>query len=222
MPELIVDAHRLIGPVPFDDLPEDPRPEMGRLGIHRAHVTHTLSLYSDVRAGNEALLGLGDPRLVPVPVLLPETFEPVPDWDVPMVRLCPDRHRFELTGPTALRWLAALGVTAAVDFEETSPGQLITLARELPEQRVLLLNPGYRRLRVIAELMVAIPNLWLEIGTVNTQRGVEWLAGHFGAERLVFGTGAPVMDDCGPRFLLDHLDLPEADIALIASGGGLL
>ncbi|MCF6470503.1 hypothetical protein FAF44_19185 [Nonomuraea sp. MG754425] len=222
MPELIVDAHRLIGPVPFDDLPEDPLPEMGRLGIHRAHVTHTLSLYSDVRAGNEALLGLGDPRLVPVPVLLPETFEPVPDWDVPMVRLCPDRHRFELTGPTALRWLAALGVTAAVDFEETSPGQLITLARELPEQRVLLLNPGYRRLRVIAELMVAIPNLWLEIGTVNTQRGVEWLAGHFGAERLVFGTGAPVMDDCGPRFLLDHLDLPEADIALIASGGGLL
>ncbi|SDM01032.1 amidohydrolase family protein [Nonomuraea jiangxiensis] len=222
MPGLIVDAHRLIGPVPFDDLPEDPRPEMDRLGVHRAYVTHTLSLYSDARAGNEALAVLDDPRLVPVPVLLPQPFEPVPDWDVPMVRLCPVRHRFELTGPTTLRWLAELGITAAIDFDETSPGQLLTLARELPGQRVLLLNPGYRRLRAIAELMAEIPNLWLEIGTVNTQRGVEWLAGHFGAQRLVFGTGAPVMDDCGPRFLLDHLDLPESDIALIASGGGLL
>ncbi|MFF0770778.1 amidohydrolase family protein [Nonomuraea wenchangensis] len=218
----VMDAHRLVGPVPFDDLPEDPRPEMERLGIDRAYVTHTLSLYSDAHAGNEALLGLGDPRLLPVPVLLPDPFEPVPDWDVPMVRLCPARHRFELTGPTALRWLAGLGVTAAIDFDETTPGQLLALTRELPRQRILLLNPGYRRLRAIGELMAAIPNLWVEIGTVNTQRGVEWLAGHFGAGRLVFGTGAPVMDDCGPRFLLDHLDLPEADIALIASGGDLL
>ncbi|GAA0912994.1 amidohydrolase family protein [Nonomuraea longicatena] len=218
----VTDAHRIVGPVPFDDLPEDPRPDMDRLGIRRAHVTHSLSLYSDVRAGNEALAALGDPRLVPVPVLLPESFEPVPSWDVPMVRLCPERHRFELTGPTALRWLRALGVVVALDLDETTPGGLLALAKALPEQRVLLLNPGYRRLRVISELMSEIPNLWLEIGTINTQRGVEWLAGHHGAERLVFGTGAPVLDDCGPRFLLDHLDLPPDDIALIARGGSLL
>ncbi|MEV4178741.1 amidohydrolase family protein [Nonomuraea sp. NPDC049709] len=221
MPKLVLDAHRLIGPVPFDDLPRDPLPEMDRLGVHRACVTHTLSLYSDVHAGNEALLALSDPRLLPVPVLLPEAFGPAPDWDVPMVRLCPARHRFELTGPTAVRRLADLGAIAAIELDETSPGELLALARLLPGQRILLLNPGYRRLRAIGELMSEIPDLWLEIGTVNTQRGVEWLATHYGAERLVFGTGAPVMDDCGPRFLLDHLELPEADIDLIASGGGL-
>ncbi|MEV0389087.1 amidohydrolase family protein [Nonomuraea sp. NPDC050643] len=225
MPKFVLDAHRLIGPVPFDDLPQDPRPDMDRLGIHQACVTHTLGLYSDVRAGNEALLTLTDPRLRPVPVLLPEPFEPVPRWDVPMVRLCPARHRFDLTGPTALRWLGAVGatgVTVAIELDETSPGELLGLAGRLPSLRVLLLNPGYRRLRAVGELMAEMPNLWLEIGTVNTQRGVEWLAGHVGAERLVFGTGAPVMDDCGPRFLLDHLELPEADIDLIASGGSLL
>lgn len=222
MPKFVADAHRLIGPVPFDDLPEDPRPEMDRLGIRQAYVTHTLSLFSDVRAGNEALLQLDDPRLVPVPVLVPESYEPVPAWDVRMLRLCPARHRFELTGPTALRWLAALDTTIAIEFEETSPGQLLALARQLPAQRILLLTPGYRRLRTIGELMAEIPNLWLEIGTVNTQRGVEWLAGHYGAERLVFGTGAPILDDCGPRFLLDHLDLPEKDVELIATGGSLL
>ncbi|MFI6386443.1 amidohydrolase family protein [Nonomuraea sp. NPDC050547] len=222
MPKSVTDAHRLIGPVPFDDLPEDPRPDMSRLGIQRAHVTHTLSLYSDARAGNEALMELKDPALQPVPVLVPESFEPIPDWSVPMVRLCPSRHRFELTGPTTLRWLRRMETTVAVEFEETSPGQLLALATRLPEQRILLLTPGYRHLRTIGELMAEIPNLWLEIGTVNTQRGVEWLAGLYGPERLVFGTGAPVLDDCGPRFLLDHLDLPEKDVELIATGGGLL
>ncbi|MFC7641780.1 amidohydrolase family protein [Streptosporangium lutulentum] len=145
-------------------------------------------------------------------------------WGVRLVRLCPERHRWELTGPTALRWLAALGLPVAVDFEETSPAQLLALARSLPDLRILLLNPGYRRLRVIAELMTEIPGLWLEIGTVNTQGGVEWLAERFGAARLVFGTGAPVADDCGPRYLLDHLDLGQDDVDRIVAGSleGLL
>lgn len=213
-----------MGPVPFDDLPADPRPDMDRLGIQEAWVTHTLSLYSDPQAGNQALFAQKDPRLVPVPVVVPGacTLDEVLEWDVRMVRLCPERHRFDLTGPTARRWLAALDTTVAIDLEETTPARLLALTKDLPDLRILLLNPGYRRLREVAELMAEAPNVWLEIGTVNTQRGVEWLAAQFGAGRLVFGTGAPVLDDCGPRFLLDHLDLPKEDIELIAAGGTLL
>lgn len=221
MPKYVIDAHRLVGPVPFDDLPQDPRPEMDRLGIERACVTHTLSLYSDPRAGNEALLALGDPRLIPVPVVVPGEVGPASEvaaWGVRMVRLCPERHRFDLTGPAALRLLAAIDVPVAIDLDETSPAQLRHLAERLPDLRILLLNPGYRRLRALAELMDEAPNVRAEIGTVNTQGGVEWLAARFGAERLVFGTGAPVSDDCGPRFLLDHLDLPPEDVARIAAG----
>ncbi|MFC4113661.1 amidohydrolase family protein [Nonomuraea zeae] len=262
MPKSVFDAHRLIGPVPFDDLPQDPRPEMDRLGIERACVTHTLSLYSDARAGNDALLALGDPRLVPVPVVVPGdpgpgsreaardlrpaaqesaardalavAPEPVPRdalaaaqeavaaevaaWGVRMIRLCPERHRFDLTGPAALRLLAAVALPVAIDLDETSPAQLRHLAERLPDLRILVLNTGYRRLRALAELMAVAPNVWAEIGTVNTQGGVEWLAERFGAGRLVFGTGAPVSDDCGPRFLLDHLDLPPEDVGRIAAG----
>ncbi|GAB2930838.1 amidohydrolase family protein [Nonomuraea fastidiosa] len=217
MPKFVFDAHRLVGPVPFDDLPSDPRGEMDRLGIDRACVTHTLSLYSDPQAGNEALLAIGDLRLVPVPVVVPG--ETRHDWDgVPMIRLCPERHRFDLTGPRTLRCLEALGLPVAIDLDETSPAQLRHLAERLPGQRILVLNPGYRRLRALAELMEEAPNVWAEIGTVNTQGGVEWLAARFGARRLVFGTGAPVSDDCGPRFLLDHLDLPAEDVERIAAG----
>lgn len=231
-PKLVTDAHRLIGPVPFDDLPTDPRPELDRLGIDRACVTHTLSLYADPQLGNEALLALADPRLIPVPVVVPGVpgacapagVDAVRGWDVRMVRLCPQRHRFDLTGPMASAWLAELGLPVAVDLDETSPAALRSLAEQLPDLRILLLNPGYRRLRELAELMAAAPNVWVEIGTVNTQRGVEWLAERFGAGRLVFGTGAPVADDCGPRFLLDHLDLQPAEVDLIAAGSldGLL
>ncbi|MBN6051806.1 amidohydrolase family protein, partial [Nonomuraea sp. RK-328] len=226
VPKFVFDAHRLIGPVPFDDLPADPRAEMDRLGIDRACVTHTLSLYSDPQEGNGALLRLDDPRLVPVPVVVPgvpgasapSAPAEVLEWGAPMIRLCPERHRFDLTGPVALRWLAELALPVAIDLDETSPAQLRTLAERLPDLRVLLLNPGYRRLRALAELMAEAPRVWVEIGTVNTQRGVEWLAERFGAERLVFGTGAPVADDCGPRFLLDHLDLEPAEIDLVAAG----
>lgn len=225
MPKLI-DAHRLIGPVPFDDLPADPLPDLDRLGIDQAFVTHALSLYSDARAGNEALLGLTDPRLVPVPVVVPgvpgasEPADPaeVRDWGVGLVRLCPRRHGFDLTGPVALRWFSAIGLPVAIDFDETTPAELLSLASRLPDLRILLLNPGYRRLRTIAELLAEIPILWLESGTINTQGGVEWLAERYGAARLIFGTGAPLLDDCGPRLLLDHLALPADDVALIAHG----
>ncbi|MEV4574181.1 amidohydrolase family protein [Nonomuraea jabiensis] len=223
MPKYVIDAHRLVGPVPFDDLPADPRDEMDRLGIGLACVTHALSLYSDPKAGNEALLALDDPRLIPVPVVVPGAGEPdgpdeVAAWGVRMIRLCPERHCFDLTGPWALRWLAEIGLPVAIDLDETSPAQLRHLAERLPELPLLVLNPGYRRLRALAELMAEAPNVRAEIGTVNTQGGVEWLAALFGAGRLVFGTGAPVSDDCGPRFLLDHLDLPGKDIERIAAG----
>ncbi|MFI7133758.1 amidohydrolase family protein [Nonomuraea sp. NPDC050153] len=227
MPKYVIDAHRLIGPVPFDDLPTDPRDEMSRLGIDRACVTHTLSLHSDPKAGNEALLALDDPRLIPVPVVVPVVVpgagepdgpEEVAAWGVRMIRLCPERHRFDLTGPWALRWLAEIGLPVAIDLDETSPAQLHHLAERLPGLPVLVLNSGYRRLRALAELMAEAPNVRAEIGTVNTQGGVEWLAARFGAGRLAFGTGAPVSDDCGPRFLLDHLDLPPEDVERIAAG----
>ncbi|MFI6595419.1 amidohydrolase family protein [Nonomuraea sp. NPDC050536] len=215
--------------MPFDDLPVDPRPEMDRLGIEAACVTHALSLYSDPVAGNRALLRLDDPRLIPVPVVVPgvpgarvpAAFEELAGFrerGVGMVRLCPRTHGFALSGPITTRWLAGLDLTVAIELDETSTSELLGLALRLPRLRILLLNPGYRRLRAVAELMAEAANVWLEIGTVNTQRGVEWLASRFGARRLVFGTGAPVLDDCGPRFLLDHLELDQDELALVAAG----
>jgi hypothetical protein len=240
----VVDAHRLLGPLPTDDVESADAAglvrELDRIGIAEAYATHTLSLYADPVLGNDALLAAaaGEPRLHPVPVVIPgvpgacvpERPAELPAWragGVQIVRFCPVRHRFDLGGPVAAQWLAAIadaGLAAAIELDETSPAALRALAAAHPRLAVLLLAPGYRRLRELAELLAAAPRIWVESGTLIAQRGVEWLAGQCGADRLVFGTGAPVLDDCGPRFQLDHLDLPDAGVARIAAGslGNLL
>jgi hypothetical protein len=220
----VTDAHRLLGPLPFDDVAsatvDGLLAELDRLDIHHAHVTHTYSLFADPAGGNDALFEAvrGHERLHPVPVVIPDE---TPTYGVRMVRLCPQRHRFDLAGPAASRCLKALardGFAVAIDLDETTPAALRALTAEHPTLGVLLLNPGFRRLRELAELLATVPRLFVETGTLNTQRGVEWLNAHGGAGRLVFGTGAPVLDDCGPRFQLDHLDLPRETVAHIASG----
>jgi predicted TIM-barrel fold metal-dependent hydrolase len=230
----VTDAHRLLGPLPFDDVPSATPAgllvELDRLAVRAAYVTHTRSLFADPAGGNEILFAQtrGQDRLHPVPVVIPgwvpSTVDELAGWradGVRMVRLCPSRHRFDLAGPVAARWLtgiAAAGLVMVIDLDETTPAALRAVAAQHPALAVLLVNPGFRRLRELAELLGAAPRLYVETGTLNTQGGVEWLAAQGGADRLVFGTGAPVLDDGGPRFQLDHLDLPSETVARIASG----
>jgi Amidohydrolase len=229
VPVDVTDAHRLLGPLPFDDVPsatvEGLLAELDRLDVRTACVTHTYSLFADPAGGNDALFAAvrGHDRLHPVPVVIPDG-TPTDTWaahGVRIVRLCPVRHRFDLAGPTASRCLKALarqGFAVAIDLDETTPAALRAVTAAHPTLAVLLLNPGFRRLRELAELLATAPRLFVETGTLNTQGGVEWLHAHGGAGRLVFGTGAPVLDDCGPRFQLDHLDLSPSAVAHIASG----
>lgn len=146
---------------------------------------------------------------------------PVVDAAPAMVRACPVRHRFALTGPVALGWwheLAAAGIPLALDAHETGLDRVRALATTVPRLRVLVLSPGYRCLRELAELLDAHPGVYVETGTLAAAGAVEWLARRSGAHRLVFGTGAPVWDDAGPRFQLEHLRLPDGDVELIAAG----
>lgn len=240
----VVDAHRLLGPVPADDVPSTTVPgllaELDALGIDEAYVTHTYSLFGDPAGGNEALFAavVREPRLHPVPLLVPATsgagvpstmdgVDALAALGVAMVRLTPTRHRFDLDGPIAKSWLRRIsnaGIAVAIDLNETSPAALRALAAAHPSLALLVLNPGYRRLRELGELLDSAPAVRLETGSLITQRAVEWIAARWGAQRLVFGTGAPLLDDAGPRFQLDHLDLTSAERDLVAGGSlaGLL
>lgn len=230
----IIDAHRSLGPFPTGPGPGTAAElvaDLDHLGIESAAVTPAWSLYADPRSAVEYEAHRTpeewSSRLYRVPVVIPavagagwpDSVDEV--LGAPLVRACPQRHRFEVLGPTALRFWRALadqGVPLALDASECGLSAVGALAAAVPNLRVLVLTPGYRELRRLTELLEQAPGVVVETGTIVSAGAIEWLARTVGAHRLVFGTGAPQWDDAGPRFQLDHLDLPERDVELIAHG----
>jgi hypothetical protein len=230
----VFDCNRLLGAIPMGrgvETVADVLAELDHLQIDGAATTRAWELHGDPREGGEYLAVRGPdpihPRLVEVPVVIPgpvgAQWPPTVD-DAPAavaMRACPVRHRFDPAGPAATVWwrrLAETGTVLFVDAVEIGLAGVAALAEANAGLRILVLNAGYRELRRIRELFEAYPNLHVETGTLNTAGAVEWLARGIGAHRLVFGTGAPMWDDAGPRFQLGHLDLPDTDVALIAHG----
>lgn len=227
------DGNRLLGPLPSASSPsadvDGLLRELDELAIERACVTHTEALLADPVAGNGPLrtIAAQPDRLEPVWTMVPGD-EPVPraverlrDAGVRMVRLCPLDHRFRPDGRQCrelLAQLAAAGITVAMELEQAPIEVIDRLLEDLPALRLLLLRTGYRRLRELAELLEHHSGAHVDTSTLSGHRGVEWLAHRVGAERIVFGTGAPLSDDGGPRFQLDHLDLPVEHQQLIAAG----
>lgn len=236
----VFDAHRLVGPVPSEepstaDL-DGLAAELDHLDIDACAVTGTAELFCDPGDSPARQAAAGRPapspggaRFLPVPVIVPAvagagrpaTVDDVLTAAPALVRACPVRHRFDLLGPVASRWwprLAAHGIPVALDAAECGLPMVAELAAAQPELKLLVLSPGYRELRRLAELLETFSGVHVETGTLVAAGAVEWLADRYGPHRLLFGTGAPRWDDAGARFLLDHLDLPAPDVAMIAAG----
>lgn len=228
----VFDCNRIIGAVPTGFGAVDPTAaiaELDRLAIDGAAVTPAWQMYGDPRTSAAYVEARGawedDARLIEVPVLLlagGEAGWPARIDDLggaPVVRVCPVRHRWDVTSPAARVWWRALadrGVVIGVDVGEvglTGVAQLASIGL-----RVLMLAPGYREFVRVEELLQAHGEVYVETGTLITAGAIEALARSVGAHRMLFGTGAPLWDDAGPRFQLDHLDLPDEDVALIAAG----
>ena len=216
----VIDVNRIVGPVPTGDVPSADAAgllaELDRLAIDAACVVHSHDLYYDPLALAELP---DDPRLVRVPVVVPGPLGTAVPTTAKVVRLCPAEHRFVLAGPHGVvmaRELSERGTTALVALED--PGAIHRLATEVPALRIVLINTGYRALRELAELMDVHAEIRVDTATLCGHLQVEWVAQRYGAHRVLFGTGAPLTDDAGPRFQLDHLELPPADVELIAGG----
>jgi predicted TIM-barrel fold metal-dependent hydrolase len=219
----VIDVNRIVGPVPTGDVPSADGPgllgELDRLAIDAACVVHSHDLYYDPTA---AAALPADPRLIRVPVVVPGPLGSPAVGTAKVVRMCPAEHRFPLTGPhglAAARELSESGTSVLLTLE--NPGEIHRLATAVPGLRIVLINTGYRSLRELADLMDVHPEVRVDTSTLCGHLHVEWIAGRYGAHRVLFGTGAPVTDDAGPRFQLDHLELPAADVVLIAGGNVL-
>ena len=218
----VVDVNRIVGPVPTGDVPSADAPgllaELERLAIDAACVVHSHDLYYDPTAVAELP---ADPRLIRVPVVVPGPLGTGVPAGARVVRMCPAEHRFLLTAPHGIalaRELAETGVAVLLALESVGPGEIHRLATEVPSLRIVLINTGYRTLRELADLMDVHPEIRVDTATLCGHLAVEWVARRYGPHRVLFGTGAPLTDDAGPRFQLDRLELPAADVELIAGG----
>ncbi|WP_405998523.1 amidohydrolase family protein [Streptomyces sp. NBC_00829] len=223
----VVDINRLLGPLPYDEVASRDAAgllgELDRLRIDSAWVVHTHALYGDPRDGNASLTDADGGRLRPVPVLVPGPLGTTGS-DTPVVRLCPGEHHWPLTGAHALALgdaLARARTTVLLGWESATAAEIHRFADAVPALRIVLTGTGYRSLRDLAELMDAHEELSVDTSTLAGHLQVEWFAGRYGARRVLFGTGAPVTDDAGPRYQLDTLELSGADTALIAGGNAL-
>lgn len=209
---------------------------MDRLGIERAVVSHSHAWQYDPAAGNARLmdelsrLEAGQrARLEPCWAVVPpatgelgtpaELAAALADHGVRVVRLFPRDHNYSLSAPDAAELLSLLAerrTVALVDLDQTSCEEIERVAAAHPALPLVVCRPGYRVLRRLAGVLARRPNCFLDLSYFGSHQGVEWLVERFGAGRLLFGTGAPLVDAGGAVTRVMLAGVAPADRAAIA------
>lgn len=209
--------------------------DMDLAGIAGALVLHAQTLHYDPMLANLALIKDIKPhrdRLSPCWMAMPALsgdFPAVPEFmqlllqnDVRAVRIEPRVFGLPLDEAVwrelrdALRQEQILVITNTEDF----PGlegfdRFMEIFDASP---VLLLNAYWDQWRRVVHLMNTYHNLHLDFSSFQANRAIEYLAGHYGAERCLFGTNLPQKAPGAARGFLDWTLLPARDASKVAGG----
>ncbi len=190
--------------------------EMDYLGISEALVYHVDALGSSV--GNTQLLDEinGETRLHGCWILPPHYQVDFPDpastvdemlnHGVTVARIVPPYYHANIVADWASGGLfqaleahrvplMIAGSQLGKHPDDTRPGysaqNVYDICTTYPRLPVVIVHLNWSATRILIPLMKACPNLLVEISYYSSHRGVEFLAQHFGAERILFGTGMP-------------------------------
>lgn len=205
---------------------------LARVGVREALVGHARAWRHDPEGGNQALLGEieGRTHLRPVWVAVPDTcgelggagrfVDRAVRCGVAAVRLFPNDQGFRLAGADIEPVLVAsaeAGLPVIVDADQTTWGEVETVAARHPQLEVIVCSVLYRTLREIAGVLRRTANVSVDLSYLGTHMALEWLVATFGAERVIFGTGVPRRDpaDAVTRLLWSELD--DATVRQIGS-----
>lgn len=187
-----------------------------RFGISRALPFHSLALEEHPVKGNARLSAAlaGHDRLAPSWLALPhhtgETPEPsdlmveAQDAGVAAFRVFPDAHHFLIDEWSMGDFFAAteghLPVFWHIErLDRSTARDIHDVCSRYPRLQVVLCDIDKSINRTITPLMRNLPNLWLETSGYRAHRGIEYLVGAVGAERVLFGTGLPWQSAGGPH-----------------------
>jgi uncharacterized protein len=92
------------------------------------------------------------------------------------------------------------------------------LAQRHPDLPIVVFHLGFRSQRMLVPLLKAFRSVYLAVGSpFSVHLGIESVARHVGAERLLFGTGFPYAEPMASITMLTYSDLSDTDQQLVGA-----
>lgn len=206
---------------------------MDRVGIVRAICYHSVAKENVPAVGNPLLNDeVGeDSRFLKQWVVMPNFWEEYMDPDrllvemkangVTSVRMCPQHHAFSMAPYSAGELIEALtekNVPIFIEKDQIPTWEDVhKICKNFPQARFVLLEPGYRCVRQLAPILKQCDNLWVETSNLLMHMGISEFCKFHGAERLIFGSGAPLQSMAAAVSQIRYSDISEKEMKMIAS-----
>ncbi|MHB0913152.1 MAG: amidohydrolase family protein [Armatimonadota bacterium] len=221
----IVDANTMIGIHPAHRLEmtvEHLTEEMDKHGIAAGLCISMLGVFHDPEIGNAAILEAAarSERLVPVATVNPaRCFGKLPDLSgFRIVKFYPYAQGWPIDSPIFARVLSKLSLPIIVSA--AAPGEPTAVARAAKEHSAPVIL-GSISAEVLAEALAVMaehPNVMIETHELHAPGALEMVAEQVGAERIVFGSGAPRRSIACALGYVRNSDLADAEKEAVLGG----
>jgi hypothetical protein len=229
----IIDCYTLLGPWPQAEADlslEALAAGMQARGVSRSLVTHATAIFYNSAVGNDQALQLGkeNAQLTPVAVVNPLQYPACLDevdlrlgQGFRVFRLCPREHGYPFSGAVGpLRdLLAKLGQARLllVDLVGLSaPVLTADVAELLPVPTVMTADGA--ALGTVIQAARRSPQVWVETSRLKAGGAVEAAVRHMGADRVLFGSGAPLRALGSAVMAIQYAELSDVDRAALFEG----
>jgi hypothetical protein len=203
--------------------------------IENALVYHAMAKEYDPQVGNDLLIEelQNQTILSPMWVLLPHY---TGEFDSPAILVekmrrhgvkavtmfpSPSCHNFSLADFACgelFRALEEYRIPLFIGLDQLGGLQsLDTLCTNHPELRIVITGVNYRIDRDLYPLMQKYTNFFMETSGYKVMDGIAEICSHFGAQRLLFGTGMPVTSGSAAVGLITYANITQKEKQMIAS-----
>lgn len=229
----IIDCYTLLGSWPLAEVDlsvEALASGMQARGVSRSLVTHTSAIFYDAALGNDEVLAACaqyEP-LTPVAVINPLRYPDCLDEaarllekGVQVFRLCPREHGYPFSGSVgplreALRLLEGARLLLVDLADLPAPVLTADIAELLPAPTAVTVTSG--SLGTAIQAAKESQHLWIETSRLDAGGAVEAAVRHVGADRILFGSGAPLRALGSAVMSVQYAELSEGDRAAIFDG----
>ncbi len=209
--------------------------KMDNYGIKKALVYHSMAREYDMKTGNKMLMGeiAAYPFLYPVwvamhhhtgefpaPALLKEQLR---ENNIKAVRIFPSvsDHGYSISGWNCgelFDMLEKCKIPLIAGLDQVTWDELHNLCLNHPGLIVILSDVNYRINRNLYALLEKFPGLHVETSGYKGFDGILEICKRFGAHRLIFGTGMPVLSGAAAVSLIKYARISNKEKQMIASG----